>query len=101
MLKSKERGIEMNKMELVKKVAEETNVSKKQVAEVLNSAFAAVTEAVAEGNKVQLIGFGTFEAKKRVERKGLNPRTKKALVIPASTVPSFKAGKLFKEKVNK
>ncbi|MBD2256290.1 HU family DNA-binding protein [Pseudanabaena sp. FACHB-2040] len=89
----------MNKAELIDKVAEKANVTKKE-ADALISAFTeSVVEAVAEGQKVTLVGFGTFEPRARAEREGRNPKTGEAMKIPASTVPVFSAGKLFKEKV--
>lgn len=90
----------MNKAELVDKVAEKANVTKKE-ADALITAFAeSVVEAVAEGQKVTLVGFGSFEPRSRAEREGRNPKTGEAMKIPASTVPVFSAGKLFKEKVS-
>lgn len=96
-----ERKKEMNKQELVKKIAAESEISQKQAAAVLDNALNAIADAVAAGEKVQLIGFGTFEAKKREARAGLNPRTKEPVEIPATVVPVFKAGKEFKDKVKR
>ena len=90
----------MNKKELISKVVEATDLTKKDAAVAVDSVFAAIAEAVAAGDKVSIPGFGTFESKSRAARIGRNPRTKEAVEIPASTVPSFKAGKAFKEKVN-
>lgn len=90
----------MNKTELVKKVAENAGLTQKQAAAAVESVFAAITASVAAGEKVSLVGFGTFEAKHRDARVGRNPRTKETVEIPASTVPSFKAGKAFKDQVN-
>ena len=89
----------MNKTELIAKVAADTGLAKKDAAAAVESIFAAITDAVAAGDKVSLTGFGIFEAKHREARTGRNPRTKEAVEIPASTVPVFKAGKAFKEKV--
>ena len=91
----------MNKQDLIAKVAQAVSLTKKQAAEVLDVTFETIEEAVAGGEKVQIIGFGTFEAKTRAAREGLNPRTKEPIKIAQSTVPGFKAGKRFKEKVNK
>ena len=90
----------MNKIELIAKVAAETGLTKKDTATAVESILAAITDAVAAGDKVSLTGFGIFEAKHREARTGRNPRTKETVEIPASTVPVFKAGKAFKEKVN-
>lgn len=90
----------MNKKELIAKVAEAVSVPKKDTEAVINAAIEAIVKTVAEGEKVQLIGFGTFESRKRAARTGRNPQTGKALKIKASTVPAFKVGKKFKEEVN-
>ena len=90
----------MNKQELVKKVAADAGLTQKQAAAALESTIAAVKETVAAGGKVQLIGFGTFDSKKREARQGRNPRTGKAVKIAAATLPVFKAGKAFKDAVN-
>lgn len=90
----------MTKQELIKKIAADTGVSQKQAGEVLDSAIQNIMEAVAAGDKVQFTGFGTFEARKREARTGVNPRTKEKVEIPASVSPAFKAGKVFKDKVN-
>ena len=90
----------MTKKELVKKIAEEQVISQKQATAIVDGVFDSIVAAVAAGEKVSIPGFGTFESKTRAARTGRNPRTKEAVEIPASTVPSFKAGKLFKEKVN-
>ena len=90
----------MNKTELIAKVSEETGLTKKAASAAVESVLSAITDAVAAGDKVSLTGFGIFESKHREARTGRNPRTKEAVQIPASTVPVFKAGKAFKEKVN-
>ena len=90
----------MTKKELIKKIAEEQVISQKQASAIVDSVFDSIVAAVAAGDKVNIPGFGTFESKTRAARTGRNPRTKEAVEIPASTVPSFKAGKAFKEKVN-
>ena len=91
----------MNKQELIKKVAQDAELTQKQAAAALESMMDSVKEAVAAGDKVQLIGFGTFESKKRDARTGRNPRTGKAVKIEAAVLPVFKAGKAFKDAVNK
>jgi len=90
----------MNKTELITKVAADTGLTKKDAAATVESILGAITYTVAAGDKVSLTGFGIFESKHREARTGRNPRTKEAVEIPASTVPVFKAGKAFKEKVN-
>jgi DNA-binding protein HU-beta len=89
----------MNKGELVDAVAAKTNITKKQADEVISAFLSVVTEAVANGDKVTLIGFGSFERRDRSEREGRNPKTNEPMTIPATQVPAFSAGKQFKEKV--
>ncbi|MHC0067031.1 HU family DNA-binding protein [Nostoc sp. UIC 10890] len=89
----------MNKGELVDAVAAKTNITKKQADEVISAFLSVVTEAVANGEKVTLIGFGSFERRDRSEREGRNPKTNEPITIPATRVPAFSAGKQFKEKV--
>lgn len=89
----------MNKAELVARVAEETGMKRREVEKVIAATLEAIEGALTSGGKVQVVGFGTFEVKKRAERMGRNPRTGKAMKIAASKVPVFKAGKAFKEKV--
>ena len=89
----------MNKEELVKAVAEKAKVSQKQSAEVIAAVLETVQKTVAKGKKVTLVGFGTFEARKRAARVGRNPQTGKEIKIAANTVPAFSAGKKFKELV--
>ena len=91
----------MNKQELVKIVAEKSEVSQKVAATVLDNTLEAIVEAVAKADRVQLIGFGTFESRHREARTGRNPLTKEEMLIPASDTPVFKAGKVFKDKLNK
>ena len=91
----------MNKVELVTKMAEKSNLTKKEAALALDAFIESVEEALENKEKVQLVGFGTFETRERAAREGRNPRTKEAITIPASTVPVFKAGKEFKDRVNK
>ena len=91
----------MNKAELIASIAEKSNLTKKDAEAALNAFMGSVEESLAAGNKVQLVGFGTFEVRERKAREGRNPRTKETITIPASTVPVFKAGKEFKDRVNK
>jgi len=90
----------MNKEELVKEVAKKTKMSQKEVAEIIGATVEMITKTVSKGKKVTLVGFGTFEARKRAARTGRNPQTGAALQIAAKTVPAFSAGKKFKEIVN-
>ncbi len=90
----------MNKGELVDAVADKANVTKKQADAVISAAIDSIMEAVSEGNKVTLVGFGVFEPRKRQAREGRNPKTGETMTIPETTVPAFSAGKLFKEKVS-
>ena len=91
----------MNKAELIQAAAYKADVSKKDAEAVLTAALDAIIAAMAEGEKVQLVGFGSFEVKKRAARLGRNPKTKEAIEIPASVVPTFKAGKAMKDAVAK
>ena len=90
-----------NKTELVAAIAEKAGLTKKDAEKALTAATEAVAEALVNGDKVQVIGFGTFEVKKREARVGRNPRTKQEIKIPASKTPVFKAGKALKDKVAK
>ena len=90
----------MNKTELIEKIAEKSALSKKDAEKALNAFVESVTEAVAKDDKVQLIGFGTFERRRREQRAGRDPRTGNPITIPASNTPAFKAGKAFKDAVN-
>jgi len=97
-----ERGIQkMNKEELIDAIAKKTKCSKKQAEEVLSSLMETIVKTVSKGKKVTLIGFGTFEPRKRSARTGRNPQTGIEIKIAAKTVPAFSAGKKFKEAVNK
>lgn len=89
----------MNKEELVQEVAKKAKVTQKEAAEVLNGFVETVQKAVSKGEKVTLVGFGTFESRKRAARTGRNPQTGKEIKIAAKTVPAFSAGKKFKEMV--
>lgn len=90
----------MNKAELIAAVAEKAGSTKKDAEKAVNATFEAITENVKKGEKVQLVGFGSFEVKKRDARIGRNPKTKEEIKIPATKVPVFKAGKALKEAVN-
>lgn len=89
----------MNKADLVSKVSETTDLSKKDVMKVVDAVFDAIAEALQQGEKVQLVGFGNFEIRERSARKGRNPQTGEEIDIPASKVPAFKPGKALKEGV--
>lgn len=90
----------MNKSELVDKIAEKAGVTKKQADAILTAILDSVMEAVSEQDKVTLVGFGSFEARKRQAREGRNPKTGETMTIPETTVPVFSAGKLFKDMVS-
>lgn len=90
----------MNKAQLVEKVATETKLTKAQTETILDQALETIKKAVAKGDDVKLVGFGTFSRGKRKTRTGRNPQTGAAITIPACRVPRFKAGKEFKEFVN-
>ena len=89
----------MNKTELISAIAEKAELSKKDAEKALNAFVESVEGALAKDDKVQLVGFGTFEVKKRAARKGRNPQTKAVITIPASKAPAFKAGKAFKDAI--
>ena len=89
----------MNKTELVEAVAKKMGTTKKEAEAAVSAFTETVKEALAEGKKVQLVGFGNFEVRERAARKGRNPQTGKEIEIPASKVPAFKPGKGFKEVV--
>lgn len=91
----------MNKAELVSAVAEKAEMSKKDAEKAVTAVFSAIENALAQNEKVQLVGFGTFDVKERAERTGRNPQTKETIVIPAAKVPGFKAGKALKDAVQK
>ena len=90
----------MNKAELIAAISAETGATKKAAEETVNAFVNVVTEALKKGDKVQLVGFGSFEVRKRAARKGRNPQTKEEIKIPASKAPVFKAGKALKDVVN-
>lgn len=89
----------MNKTDLINAVAAKSNLTKKVAGDVVDAVFESITEALAAGDKVTLVGFGTFEVRDRAARMGVNPSTKEPIQIPATRVPAFKAGKALKESV--
>ena len=91
----------MNKAELISAVAVKTGLSKKDSEKAINATFEAITTSLEAGEKVQLVGFGMFDVKERGARIGRNPKTKETIEIPASRVPTFKAGKALKDSVDK
>ncbi|GAA0726031.1 HU family DNA-binding protein [Clostridium malenominatum] len=91
----------MNKAELITSMAEKSKLTKKDAEILLKAFIESVEESLEKGEKVQLVGFGTFETRKRAARIGRNPKTREEITIPESTVPVFKPGKEFKDKVNK
>ena len=90
----------MNKEELVQEISKKAKVTQKEAGEVLNALVDTIQKTVSKGKKVTLVGFGTFESRKRAARTGRNPQTGKEISIPAKTVPVFSAGKKFKATVN-
>ena len=90
----------MNKAELIAAIAAKTGDTKKGAEASVNAFVDVITEALVEGDKVQLVGFGSFEVRKRAARKGRNPQTKEEIKIPASKAPVFKAGKALKDMIN-
>ncbi len=90
----------MNKAELIAAIAEKCGMSKTNTEKCVNAVTESITEALQKGEKVQLMGFGTFEVKQRAARKGHNPMTKEEIDIPASKAPVFKAGKQLKDSVS-
>ncbi len=91
----------MNKTELVAAVAAKAELSKKEAEAAVSATLDAITEALAEGDKIALVGFGTFSVKERAARTGINPLTKETIQIAASKAPAFKAGKALKDAINK
>lgn len=91
----------MTKAELITAVAQKTNLSKKDSDKAVAAVLEVITETLKSGEKVSLVGFGTFEVKERAAREGINPRTKEKITISASKLPVFKAGKALKEEVSK
>ena len=90
----------MNKQELISAIAQNAEITKADAGKALAATIDAITKAMAKGDKVQLVGFGTFEVRERAARTGKNPRTGEAIKIAASKVPAFKAGKALKDTIN-
>ena len=90
----------MNKTDLIKNVAEDAELTKKDAEKAIKAVFEEISQALAEGDKVQIIGFGTFEVRQRKAREGRNPRNNEPIQIEASKTPAFKAGKQLKDLVN-
>ena len=90
----------MNKADLVKSISEKGDITKVEAEKALNAFIESVEEALVNGDKVQLVGFGSFEVRERAERKGLNPQTKQEITIKASKAPVFRVGKALKDMVN-
>ena len=93
-------GIKMNKTEFIAAIAEEAGLSKTDAAKAVKAFTDVVVEEMKKGEKIQLVGFGTFEVSERAERTGRNPQSGKEMVIPASKAPKFKAGKALKDMMN-
>ena len=91
----------MNKAEMIAAVAEKSGLTKKDSEKAVAATIDVITESLQGGDKVQLVGFGVFEVKQRAARMGRNPKTKEQIEIPASSVPVFKAGKAFKDAIDK
>lgn len=91
----------MNKSELITSIAEKSGLTKKDTEKAMSAFFETIEETLQSGERVQLVGFGTFEVRQRKERMGRNPQTNEEIKIPAAKVPAFKAGKNLKEAVNK
>lgn len=91
----------MNKQELIKKVSDETGLSKREAAAAIEETFAAIIGAVAAGDTVNITGFGIFETKKRLAHPGVNPRTREPVEVPAKIIPVFKAGKTLRDACEK
>ena len=89
----------MNKAELISATAEKAGMSKKDSEKVINALIDTITDTMKKGDKVQLVGFGSFEVKNRPARMGRNPRTKEQIEIPAAKIPQFKAGKALKDTI--
>ena len=89
----------MNKTEFINAVAEKEGIEKKCAEKAVNAVFATIAQELAKGEKIQLVGFGTFEIRERAEKQGRNPRTGETMTVPASKVPAFKAGAALKDAV--
>ena len=91
----------MTKTELINSIADKANCTKKDASAALDATLAAISEALVNGDKVSIVGFGTFEVRDRKEKTVINPQTKKKMTAPASKAPAFKAGQVLKNAVNK
>lgn len=91
----------MNKSELVNSIAEKSGLNKKNSEQALDALIESISETLSKGDKITLVGFGTFEVRARAERTGRNPQTKEEIIIPATKAPVFKVGKGLKDIVNK
>lgn len=91
----------MTKAELIAAIAEKAGMTKKDADAALSATIDTITDTLAKGDKIQLVGFGTFEVRERAARKGINPQSKKEITIPATKVPAFKAGRALKDAVAK
>lgn len=91
----------MTKTDLINVVADKSGFTKKDAEKAVNSVIDSISEALVEGDKVQLIGFGTFEVRERKEKESINPKTREKFISPAKKAPAFKAGKALKDAVNK
>ncbi|MBI2995348.1 MAG: HU family DNA-binding protein [Candidatus Melainabacteria bacterium] len=91
----------MNKQDLILQIANKLQITQKKADEMLSCILESIMKSLSKGDKVTLVGFGTFEPRKRKERKGRNPKTGEAIMIPSGTVPKFSAGKQFKQTVNR
>ncbi len=89
----------MNKTEFINAVAAKEGIEKKSAEKAVNAVFATIADELAKGEKIQLVGFGTFEVRERAEKQGRNPRTGETMTVPASKVPAFKAGAALKNAV--
>ena len=90
----------MTKADLINAIAEKSELSKKDSEKALNAAVASITEALTNGDKVQIVGFSTFEVRDKKEKEAINPRTKEKVLVPARKSPAFKAGKALKDAVD-
>lgn len=91
----------MTKAELINAIAEKSELTKKDAEKALNAVVTSITDALADGDKVQIVGFGTFEVRERSAKEAINPRTKEKISVPAKKAPAFKAGKALKDAVDK
>ncbi|MCX4256382.1 MAG: HU family DNA-binding protein [Oscillospiraceae bacterium] len=91
----------MTKAELINAIAEKSELTKKDAEKALNAVVTSITDALVDGDKVQIVGFGTFEVRERSAKEAINPRTKEKINVPAKKAPAFKAGKALKDAVDK